>query len=141
MDAPGGKKILIIDTDTPEARGLLAFLEKNGYHAQMVTNYQQSFTAMQNWKPDLVILNILIRSFNPLDFLTDLKKNPFTEAQRIVIFSQTSKAGIVTGPAPKVRATTVSRTKPRLAACIFSTTRACGIAVAVRVNTGSPWSV
>ncbi|OGR72553.1 MAG: hypothetical protein A2179_01185, partial [Elusimicrobia bacterium GWC2_63_65] len=104
MDAPGGKKILIIDTDTPEARGLLAFLEKNGYHAQMVTNYQQSFTAMQNWKPDLVILNILIRSFNPLDFLTDLKKNPFTEAQRIVIFSQTSKAGIVTGPAPKVRA-------------------------------------
>jgi len=104
MDAPGGKKILIIDTDTPEARGLLAFLEKNGYHAQMVTNYQQSFTAVQNWKPDLVILNILIRSFNPLDFLTDLKKNPFTEAQRIVIFSQTSKAGIVTGPAPKVRA-------------------------------------
>jgi len=104
MDAPGGKKILIIDTDTPEARGLLSFLEKNGYHAQLVSNYQQSFTAVQNWKPDLVILNILIRSFNPLDFLTDLKKNPFTESQRIVIFSQTSKAGIVTGPAPKVRA-------------------------------------
>jgi diguanylate cyclase (GGDEF)-like protein len=104
MDAPAGKKILIIDTDTPEARGLLSFLEKNGYHAQLVSNYQQSFTAVQNWKPDLVILNILIRSFNPLDFLTDLKKNPFTETQRIVIFSQTSKAGIVTGPAPKVRA-------------------------------------
>ncbi|MBI5743812.1 MAG: response regulator [Elusimicrobia bacterium] len=104
MAETGAKKILIVDSDTPEARALLAFLEENGYHAQTVTNYQQAVTAVQNWKPDLVILNILIQSFNPLDFLAELKKNPFTETQKVIIFSQTRKADIVSGPVPRVSA-------------------------------------
>lgn len=104
MEAATGKKILIVDADTAEARALLAFLEQHGYHAQLVSNYQQSFTAVQNWKPDLLILNILVQAFSPLDFLAELKRNPFTEAQKVIIFSQTRKAEIVTGPVPKVRA-------------------------------------
>ncbi|MCM2267194.1 MAG: response regulator [Elusimicrobiales bacterium] len=102
MEAANGRKILIIDADTAESRALLAFLETNGYQGQLVGGYQQAFTAIQNWKPGLVILNILTQAFNPLDFLAELKRNPFTENQRIIIFSQTRKAEIVTGPVPKV---------------------------------------
>ncbi len=100
--APAGKKILLVDTDAAAAAALTAFLEGRGYQAHTVNDYQQAFTAVQNWKPDLVILNILIREFNPLDFIAELKKNPFTEAQKVIIFSQTPKTQIVTGPAPKV---------------------------------------
>lgn len=101
MDA-AAKKILLVDTDAPAAAALTTFLEGRGYKAQTVANYQQALTAVQNWKPDLVILNILIQAFNPLEFINELKKNPFTEAQKIIIFSQTRKTEIVTGPAPRV---------------------------------------
>ena len=103
MDPASGKKILIVDTDAAAAASLTSFLDKHNYLCQTVANYQQAITAVQNWKPDLVILNILIQTFNPLDFINEIKKNPFTEAQKIIIFSQTAKTGIVTGPAPKVR--------------------------------------
>jgi len=102
MAAATGKKILLVDTDAAAAGPVAAFLESHDYHVQTVANYQQAVTAVQNWKPDLVILNILIQSFNPLDFLNELKKNPFTETQKVIIFSQTPKTGIVTGPSPKV---------------------------------------
>ncbi len=101
MDA-AAKKILLVDTDAAAAAALTVFLEGRGYKAQTVANYQQALTAVQNWKPDLVILNILIQAFNPLEFINELKKNPFTEAQKIIIFSQTRKTEIVTGPAPRV---------------------------------------
>jgi diguanylate cyclase (GGDEF)-like protein len=101
MDA-AAKKILLVDTDAPAAAALTTFLEGRGYKAQTVANYQQALTAVQNWKPDLVILNILIQAFNPLEFINELKKNPFTEAQKVIIFSQTRKTEIVTGPAPRV---------------------------------------
>jgi len=102
MDA-AGKKILLVENDAESARGLTAFLEEHGYRSQTVTEFPQAVTAVQNWRPDLVIINILIQAFNPLDFINELKKNPFTEAQKIIIFSQTPKTEIVTGPAPKVR--------------------------------------
>ncbi|HAN05605.1 MAG TPA: hypothetical protein DCW72_03095 [Elusimicrobia bacterium] len=101
MDA-AAKKILLVDTDAPAAAALTTFLEGRGYKAQTVANYQQALTAVQNWKPDLVILNILIQAFNPLEFINELKKNPFTEAQKIIVFSQTRKTEIVTGPSPRV---------------------------------------
>lgn len=96
------KKILLVDTDA-SAEETLSFLESNGYQAQIAGNFQQAATAVQNWKPDLVILNVLIQSFSPLDLITELRKNPFTENQKIIVFSRTPKADIVTGPAPKVR--------------------------------------
>ncbi len=102
MAAAADKKILLVDTDAAAAASLSAFLEGHGYQAQTVAGYQQALTAVQNWKPDLVILNVLIQAFNPLDFLAEIKKNPFTSSQKVIIFSQTPKTEIVTGPAPKV---------------------------------------
>lgn len=97
-----GKKLLIVDTDEAAARALTSFLEGSGYRTQTVAAYDQAMTAVQNWKPDLVILNVLIQAFNPIDFVSDLRKNPFTAAQKVIIFSQTPDTGIVTGPSPKV---------------------------------------
>ncbi|MHB0995220.1 MAG: response regulator [Elusimicrobiales bacterium] len=102
MSAASGRKILIIDTDAAATGKLTSFLEEHDYQVQAVGNYQQAITAVQNWRPDLVILNILIQAFNPVDLLNELKKNPFTETQKVIIFSQTPKTGIVTGPSPRV---------------------------------------
>jgi len=97
-----GKKILLVDVSEAVAQSLISFLTDHGYTTQTVTDYQQAMTAVQNWKPDLVILNILIQAFNPLDFISALKENPLTAAQKIIVFSQTPATGIVSGPSPMV---------------------------------------
>ncbi len=102
MAAVNDKKILLVDTDAAAAGSLSALLDGHGYQAQIVGGYQQALSAVLNWKPDLVVLNVLIQAFNPLDFLAEVKKNPFTSNQKVIIFSQTPKTEIVTGPAPRV---------------------------------------
>lgn len=102
MADASGRKILLVDTDEKAAASLSSFLEGRGFRVQTVADQGQALTAVQNWKPDLLILNVLIQAFNPLDFLNELKKNPFTETQKVIIFSQTPKTEIVTGPAPRV---------------------------------------
>ncbi len=95
-------KILIVDTDGRNIEMLAQLLEPENYIVRDSSNYQTSLTAIQNWKPDLVVLNILISTFNPLDFIAEIRKNPFIEDQKILILSQNPKIDIVTGPSPKV---------------------------------------
>ena len=102
MSADSSQKILLVDTDADAARALTVFVENCGYRAQTVTDYQQALAAVQNWKPDLVVLSALITAFRPLELINEIKKNPFTQAQKIIIFSRTPKAGLITGPAPIV---------------------------------------
>lgn len=103
MDADFRKKILLVDSDTAQTAELKGFLEGSGYAAQSSANYQEAMTAVQNWKPDLVIVNLLLRTFSPIDFISEIKQNPFTEGQKIIICSQTPHVDIVTGPTPKVK--------------------------------------
>ncbi len=103
MGEDSDKKILIIDTDAGAIAELSAFLRNKNYAVQTATEHAAALTSVQNWKPDLVILNILLQRFNPLEFLAEVKNNPFTEAQKIIIFSKAPQADIVIGPAPKVK--------------------------------------
>lgn len=103
MDGNPGKKILIVDADTANAAELAGFLGAKGYAVQSASRYQEALAAVRDWKPELVILDILIEPFNPLDFIAEVKKNPFTENQKIIIFSKTPKVDIVTGPSPRVK--------------------------------------
>ena len=102
MPEPEKIKILLVETDSPAAADLTAFLEEHGYAVKTVTGHPQALAETQGWKPDLLILNILIREFDPLELLVDLKKNPFTEGQKIIVVSRAPKIDIVTGPAPRV---------------------------------------
>ncbi len=95
-------KILIVDTDGRNIEMLAQLLEPENYIVRDTSNYQTSLTTIQNWKPDLVVLNVLISTFNPIDFIAEIRKNPFIENQKILILSQNPKIDIVTGPAPKV---------------------------------------
>jgi diguanylate cyclase (GGDEF)-like protein len=103
MDADFRKKILIVDPDAANASELGDFLLGKNYAVQQAFRYQEALTAVQDWKPDLVILDILAESLNPLDFIAEVRKNPLTESQKLIIVSKTPKVDIVTGPAPTVK--------------------------------------
>ena len=102
MDGDTGKKILLAENDAAAAEKLTALLVEHGYLTRTATAYQETIDAVQAWKPDLLILNILAHELKPLELLAELKNNPFTENLKAIVVSRTAKTEIVTGPSPKV---------------------------------------
>ena len=96
------QRILIIDADTSHSLDLSQFLQGCGYLARTASEKNEAVSIIQSWNPDLVILDILIRSFNAMSLLDELKNNPATEKQKVLILSQPSGIDHVTGPTPIV---------------------------------------
>ncbi|MFH1619014.1 MAG: response regulator, partial [bacterium] len=95
-------RILIIDPDSEHICALSRLLQDNGYLTQAVSARHDAVAAVQNWQPDLVILDILTPLFNALDLLEDLRKNPATEHQKVLILTQPSNIEMISGPTPSV---------------------------------------
>lgn len=98
------QRILIIDADPKHVTDLSQLLREHDYVTRSTFDRYDAAAIIQSWQPDLVILDILIRSFNALDFLDDLRNNPATEPQKVLILSQPENIDMVTGPSPKVAA-------------------------------------
>ena len=103
MDEVPGKKILIAGAYAGHAAELKGFLESKAYTVRRADACREVLDSVRDWKPDLVLLDILAGAFDPLDLLAELKKNILTENQKIVVFSITPEVDIITGPAPGVR--------------------------------------
>ncbi len=95
-------KILLVETDGAAAADLDVFLSGRGYIVRTAADLQQALAETRDWKPDLLILNVLFQGFNPLELIADIKKNPFTENQKIIVVSRTARTGLVAGASPKV---------------------------------------
>jgi len=103
MDEDFKKRILIVDNDAANVAELGTFLKGKEYAVQSAAGYTEAMACVQNWKPDLVILNILIETFNATDLIAEAKKNPFTQNQKFIIFSRTPKVDSITGTTPMVK--------------------------------------
>lgn len=58
------KKILIIDDDADYTGSIIPSLEKVGYQVQATTTGNDGVKQAKAWKPDLVILDLLMKSRN-----------------------------------------------------------------------------
>ncbi|HNT97005.1 MAG TPA: response regulator [Elusimicrobiales bacterium] len=98
----GPKKILFIDPAPGAESEIIPLLSERGWQVRCSGDRQEAMASLQNWKPDLAVLNILTGAFDPLDLLREVRGNPFTQNQRIVVFSSSPKIEVVTGPSPRV---------------------------------------
>ena len=98
------QRILIIDADPKHITDLSQFLREHDYATRSTFDRYDAAAMVQSWQPDLVILDILINSFNAMDFLNDLRNNPATERQKVLVLSQPKNIDMVAGPSPKVAA-------------------------------------
>ncbi len=96
------KRILIIDEDLKSAGETCVFLTKAGYAARYVSDYAAVIASLQEWRPDILLLDVFTHAFNAMDFLKRLKENPYTADQKVLILSHPKHMDLVTGPAQKV---------------------------------------
>src|SRR3989338_2770561 len=84
-DAP--IKVLIVD-DEPALLNLAStYFQQTGYDVKGILNPTDIPTTLQGWKPDLILLDILMPNANGLEVLRGLKQDLTTASIPVFIFS------------------------------------------------------
>ncbi|RMF56642.1 MAG: response regulator [Calditrichaeota bacterium] len=95
----GGKKIqkvLVIEDDQVTRKMICSVLEKQGYTVEAAENGRSALTRLQNFIPDLFLLDLNMPIMNGVDFLRLLrKKASLTAIPVVVLTAQRDKASIV----------------------------------------------
>jgi CheY-like chemotaxis protein len=79
--------ILVIDDDE-EMRSLLRFaLEKEGFTVTSISNGRTALGFLANFKPDLIIADLLMPEFSGIDLIKELRSNPQFSNTPIIVIS------------------------------------------------------
>lgn len=80
-------KLLIVD-DEPALLNLAStYFQQTGYDVRGIPNPSDIPKTLEGWKPDLILLDIIMPNANGLDVLRGLKQDPATAPIPVFIFS------------------------------------------------------
>ena len=71
----GGKRILVVDDDPDIIDYLDLFLEDEGYQVSSANRSSSALTAMEEFKPDAVILDVVLPGKSGLDLLVTIRQD------------------------------------------------------------------
>lgn len=81
------KKILIIDDDPLVASLYRGKLEKEGYVVDVATDGQQGFYRIHEFKPDAILLDLMLPQINGVDIIRKLRAQKAFQGLPVVVFS------------------------------------------------------
>lgn len=87
MDAKSNSSILIIDDSTTNQVLLEAILQEEGYKTETALNAKEAFSIIENRKPMLILLDLLMPQVNGFDVLEKLKANAVTSSIPVIVVS------------------------------------------------------
>jgi DNA-binding response OmpR family regulator len=85
-------KILIVEPDLLLGNNLKKFLEHYGFNCFLVTNGQSAIESVDNFLPDLVILEIQLVNHSGIEFLYELRSYEDTRLLKVIVYSYISKS-------------------------------------------------
>jgi len=85
------KKILVIEDDIDLNTVIELNLQKEGYITDHAYDGEEALKKVEEFQPDLIILDVMLPKFNGVEFNTKLKSNPKTK--NIPIIALTGKFG------------------------------------------------
>ncbi len=71
--AAGARKILIIDDEPTIADTLSVIFASSGYDARAVYSAEQALEMLEEWRPDLAIIDVVLPGMNGIEFAIFLK--------------------------------------------------------------------
>ena len=71
-------RILIADDDTQNADLLEAYLDGTGYETKVVANGEDTLAAARAWKPDLILLDVMMPKLSGFEVCRRLRADPAT---------------------------------------------------------------
>lgn len=85
------KKILMVEDDEGLAAVYVARLQAEGFNVQRVANGEEALAAAISFKPDLILLDVMMPKVSGFDVLDILKNTPETTNIRIIMLTALSQ--------------------------------------------------
>ncbi|MBI2409776.1 response regulator [Candidatus Kaiserbacteria bacterium] len=84
-----GKKgrVVLVEDDSLLSGVLTNHLREEGFDVDLITDGRQVVEKVQSWKPDIVLLDIVLPGANGFDILGELKRGESTKSIPILILS------------------------------------------------------
>lgn len=84
-------KVLLVDDEDGIRRILRLFLEKEDFVIREAASANQAFAAVEEEKPDLIILDVILMGTTGFEICEKLKNDPKTEDIIIMLFTALNK--------------------------------------------------
>ena len=86
-----GKKILLVDDESGIRRILKIFLEVEGFKVLEAVNATQAYQTIEEEKPDVVILDVILFGTTGFEICEKIKSDPNTRDTFVVLFTALTK--------------------------------------------------
>lgn len=86
------KKILLVEDDAALANVYKTRLEMEGFEVNHVSNGEEALTAAIQYRPDLIVLDVMMPKINGFDVLDLLRTRPETASMRVIMLTALSQA-------------------------------------------------
>ncbi len=84
-------KILIIDDDDLFSEIYAGIFKKEGYEIQILSDVTQAEETMREFRPDVILLDLLMPKSNGFDFLNIIKRSPDFKDIPVIVVSSLSQ--------------------------------------------------
>jgi DNA-binding response OmpR family regulator len=84
------KKILILDDDADVLDMLSYFLSESGYEVDTLLSGEKVFEAIANFRPDLMLMDVILTNMDGRDMRARLKSKPATKSLPVILISVTN---------------------------------------------------
>jgi two-component system phosphate regulon response regulator PhoB len=81
------KKILIIEDEDLLANVYVRRFDVEGFETKRVSNGEEAVASAKEYKPNLILLDLMLPGINGLDVLDALRKDPETKEITVIVFS------------------------------------------------------
>ncbi len=87
-DLPASKRTIMVVDDDPEVVGVVrTILEQIDFNVICVYSSLEIFASLEEQKPDLILLDIIMPQMDGLEALTRLKENPETASIPVILLT------------------------------------------------------
>jgi DNA-binding response OmpR family regulator len=85
MTAP--KTILVVEDDALLLDGMRTLFEKHGFNVETASDGATGYMKVLKLKPDLLLLDIMLPKLDGVEFLTQLKDDPWGKTASVIILT------------------------------------------------------
>jgi CheY-like chemotaxis protein len=90
----GSRKIIVVDDEETIADTLALIFSSNGYEARTAYSAEQALETLEEWKPDLAIIDVVLPGMNGIEFAIFLKAS-YPDVHFLLFSGQPGTGGLL----------------------------------------------
>ncbi|HKF47112.1 MAG TPA: response regulator [Terracidiphilus sp.] len=91
---PGSRRIMVVDDEETIADTLALIFSSNGYDARSAYSAEQALEMLEEWRPDVAIIDVVLPAMNGIEFAIFLKAS-YPDVHFLLFSGQPGTGGLL----------------------------------------------